>query len=384
LVLHVAEVLGHGEGGQRHPEAPPRGLVHLAVDQGGLLDDARLLHLDPQVGALSGALPHPGEDRDAAVLEGDPVDHLLDEHGLAHTGAAEQADLATLHVGLEQVDDLDARLEHDGPGLQGVEVGGGPVDLPVVLRLPDRVGVERLAQHVEHVAEHGVTDGHLQATPEVAHHCTAGQAVGGLQADAADPAVTDLLGHLGRDDVLVALELAVHLDGAVDLRQGVGRELHVDDRSGDGHHPAGGQRAGFAVLGCSGGHERRAPLMLSVTARWRRMVWQRSVAVGTCTVQTLVSMTRPPWSSPVPARSASAPLTISMISVVMVSCRARFMIREYFLMSSPALSVAAAMARWRAVSSDAVAWRSAAKISVSAARGPRVSSRMAASGSNSV
>ena len=34
-------------------------------------------------------------------------------HGLAHAGAAEEADLAALsQVGLNQVDDLDAGLEH--------------------------------------------------------------------------------------------------------------------------------------------------------------------------------------------------------------------------------------------------------------------------------
>ena len=85
------------------------GLVHLPVDQGGLVDDTGLLHFEPHVGALTGALADAGEHRDTTVLLGDPVDHLLDDHGLAHAGAAEQADLATLHVGLQQVDDLDAR-----------------------------------------------------------------------------------------------------------------------------------------------------------------------------------------------------------------------------------------------------------------------------------
>ena len=41
-----------------------------------------------------------------------PLDHFLDKHGLAHTGAAEQADLPALHIGGEQVDHLDAGLEH--------------------------------------------------------------------------------------------------------------------------------------------------------------------------------------------------------------------------------------------------------------------------------
>ena len=57
----------------------------------------------------------------------------------------------------------------------------------------------------------------------------------------------------------------------------------------------------------------------------------------------------PPWDS------ASAPLTISMISVVMASWRARFMARDRLMMSSSALSVAAFMARWREACSEAEA-----------------------------
>ena len=49
------------------------------------------------------------------------ADHLLDDDGLAHAGAAEHADLAALHVGLQQVDDLDAGLEHHGLRLELVE-----------------------------------------------------------------------------------------------------------------------------------------------------------------------------------------------------------------------------------------------------------------------
>ena len=53
--------------------------------------------------------------------------------GLAHAGAAEEADLAALHVGLEQVDDLDAGLEHLRPGLELVERRRVAVDLPPVV-----------------------------------------------------------------------------------------------------------------------------------------------------------------------------------------------------------------------------------------------------------
>ena len=132
LVLHVAEVLGHRERAQRDPQTHTRRLVHLAVHERGLLDDARLLHLQPEVGALTGALADTGEHRHTTVLGGDPVDHLLDEHRLAHAGAAEQADLAALHVRLEQVDDLDAGLEHQRLRLELVERRRVAVDVPPV------------------------------------------------------------------------------------------------------------------------------------------------------------------------------------------------------------------------------------------------------------
>ena len=79
----------------------------------------------------------------------------------------------------------------------------------------------------------------------------------------------------------VPVELDGELDGVVDLGQGVRRELHVDDGAGDGDDPAVFECAGRdGVLRCGGGHCGQAPF---------------------------------DW------RSASAPPTISMISVVMES-----------------------------------------------------------------
>ncbi len=50
-----------------------------------------------QVIALAGTLTDAGKDRVAAVLGSDVADQLLDDDGLADTGAAEQADLTALH-----------------------------------------------------------------------------------------------------------------------------------------------------------------------------------------------------------------------------------------------------------------------------------------------
>ena len=62
------------------------------------------------------------------MLLGDVADELLDDDGLADAGAAEDADLAALGEGADEVDDLDAGLEDLGRGRLLVERGRGAVD----------------------------------------------------------------------------------------------------------------------------------------------------------------------------------------------------------------------------------------------------------------
>ena len=61
-----------------------------------------------QIVALAGSLADAGEDGVTTVSLGDVVDQLHDQDSLADTGAAEEADLTTLGVGGQKVDDLDA------------------------------------------------------------------------------------------------------------------------------------------------------------------------------------------------------------------------------------------------------------------------------------
>ena len=114
----VAEVLRHGEGGKRDAQARAGRLVHLAEDQAGLLEDLGVLHLLPQVVAFPRPLSDAGEDGVAAVLRGDVVDELLDDDGLAHPGAAEQPRFPAAHIGAEEIDHLDPRLEDLRLGLE--------------------------------------------------------------------------------------------------------------------------------------------------------------------------------------------------------------------------------------------------------------------------
>ena len=255
LVLHVAEVLGHRQRRERHPQAHARRLVHLAEHERGLLDDARLLHLDQQVGALTGALADAGEHRHTTVLRGDPVDHLLDEHGLAHAGAAEQADLAAGQVGREQVDDLDAGLEHLRLGLERVERRRLAVDVPALVDAVEHLaGRPSSGSPITFHTWPSVTSptGTLMPWPVLRTGAPRGQAVGRLQRDDPHPAVADLLGDLAGDHGLDAFELDGHLDGGVDLGQRAAGELDVDHRAGDGDDPAVLERGGgrLSVRGC--------------------------------------------------------------------------------------------------------------------------------------
>ena len=135
-----------GQSGKGDPQAHAGRLVHLAEDQRGVLEHARLGHLDAEVGALTRALADAGEHRHTTVVLGDPADHLGDEHGLADTGAAEQADLAAQQVGREEVDDLDAGLEHVARGSSSSNGGAGRwMSQRSSMSATLAAGVERLA-----------------------------------------------------------------------------------------------------------------------------------------------------------------------------------------------------------------------------------------------
>ena len=124
----------------------------------------------------------------------------------------------------------------------------------------------------------------------------------------------------------------------VDLGQRVGRELDVDDRAGDRDDApvlelGPGARSAVMVIGST-------PVLSRLTRRARRVGSRRTA----------------PRAAGRRGARASAPPTISMISVVMASWRARFITRLRLVMSSSALSVAAFIARWRAACSDAAAF----------------------------
>ena len=204
------------------------------------VDDAALLELEPEVVAFARSLADAGKHRHAAVLDGDVVNQLLNDDGLADTGAAEQADLAALEVRLEQVDDLDARLEHLELGRLALEVRRLAVDGPALCALDRLVGeVDRLAEDVEHAAERHWSHRHGDRRAGVDGFHPALHAVGRLHRDGPHAPLAEVL--LDFDDHVdgVAPRGGDDADGVVDVGQVPVGEFDVDDRSDDLDDPAG-------------------------------------------------------------------------------------------------------------------------------------------------
>jgi hypothetical protein len=164
------------------------------------IDDAALLELVPEVVALARSFADAAEHRHAAVLQGDIVNQLHDDDGLADAGATEQSDLAALQIRLEQVDDLDAGLEHLQLGRLLFECRRGAMNRPALLRLHRTIReVDRLAEHVQHAAERFGAHRHRDRLTEIDRLHAALHAVGRLHRDRADAVLAEVLLDLSDD-----------------------------------------------------------------------------------------------------------------------------------------------------------------------------------------
>jgi hypothetical protein len=240
LVLLVAEIFRHRQGGKRDAHAGARRLVHLAVDERDLgfgevllIDNAGLGHFVVKVVALARALTHPGEHRVTAVGLRDVVDELHDHDRLADARTAEGADLAALGEGRDQVDDLDAGFENLGIGVLVDQRGRGAMDR-VFLREIDRpLAVDGLARDVENTTEHAFANRHGDRSARIENGHTAHEAFGGRHRDRARDTGADVLLHFQGQQLLHACRGELDGQGLIDRRDRILRELHVNDGADD-------------------------------------------------------------------------------------------------------------------------------------------------------
>src|SRR5204863_2512598 len=218
----------------------------------------------------------------------------LDQDGLADARAAEEAHLAALGVGSEEVDDLDPGLEHLLGRREVLDLGRGAVDGPAGVALDGVTPVDRLAQQVEEPPEGRLANRHRDRPAGV--HClvAAAQAIGGVHGHGLDAVVAQVLLHLEHqvDGVTTVALRHLDLERVVDLGQVLVGEDDVDD---DAEH----------LL------DRSDPLTVSVALS---------------------------HLSPYP--SASAPATTSKISWVISAWRTRFISSVRLLIMSCAFSAA--------------------------------------------
>ncbi len=232
----LRKFFGDGQAGQGDTGTGAGRLVHLAEDQRALgpfgraviglrvLVHAGFDHLVVKVVALAGALADAGEHRETAMGLGDVVDQLLDQHGLADAGAAEQADLAAAGVGRQKVDDLDAG--HQDLRFRALvgEFRCGLVDGAACLGF-DRAGlVHGLADDVHDASEGFFTDRNGNRLAGIGHFLAAHQTLCGVHGDGPDGVFSEVLGHFEDQPVAVVLGFERVEDGWQIIV-----ERHVDD-----------------------------------------------------------------------------------------------------------------------------------------------------------
>ena len=114
---------------------------------------------------------------------------------------------------------------------RSVSVGAIAMDRPALLGLDRAAAVDRLADQVEHAAQRGRADRHLDRRAGVEALLAADHAVGAAQRDAADAAAAQVLLHFAGQVDLDALVLGRDLHGVVDRRQLVFGKFDVERRA---------------------------------------------------------------------------------------------------------------------------------------------------------
>ena len=127
------------------------------------------------------------------------VDHLGEQHRLAHARPAEQARLAAALQRHQHIDDLDARLEDLGLGGTPCQRRRSPMDGAPLDIGRRRLAVDGVAEHVEHARENSLADRRLQRPARVLHRHAAREALRGRQRNPAHVMRVALRQHLDDD-----------------------------------------------------------------------------------------------------------------------------------------------------------------------------------------
>ncbi len=186
-----------------------------------------------EVVTLAGPLADAGKHRVARVLDGDVANQLHQRHGLAHAGAAEQADLAALGDRHDQVDHLDARFQQLGGGRLVFIAGRLAMDGQMDVRAHGTGLIHRITQHIHNAAQGLFAHGHRDGLAGVGHAQAPLQALTGAHGDGTHDPVAELLLDLQSQVPIIQRQ------GVIDLGQRIAGKFHVHHGADHLHNSSG-------------------------------------------------------------------------------------------------------------------------------------------------
>ncbi len=149
---------------------------------------------------------------------------------LSDSGTTEEANLTTLSIGGEQIDDLDAS-DQDLLGLALLgEEGSGLVDGGLQAALDGALLIDGLADDVDDTAEGTGSDGNHDGGAGVVDLLASHEALSGLHGNSTNGVLTQVLGDLQHQALGASRDR--HLEGVEDRGEGV-VALNVDDGTDD-------------------------------------------------------------------------------------------------------------------------------------------------------
>ena len=127
---------------------------------------------------------------------GDVINQFHDKYGLTNARTTKQTNLTALHIGFQQVDNLDARGQHFLMGRKFVELRSLPMDGVSTFHVQFRHAVDGLADNVQHAAFNLFAGRHGDRTAQRRCFKVALQTVGVIHCHAAHSVFTDMLLNL--------------------------------------------------------------------------------------------------------------------------------------------------------------------------------------------
>src|SRR5262249_31837359 len=194
----------------------------------------------PKVIALARPLAHTREHRESAVVQGNVIDELHDDNRLADPRTSEESDLASLAVGLQQIDDLDACFKHFRLGLLIFELRSRSVNRVGLLRLNRAFLVDRFPEHVDETTERFTADRNGNRGTRILNVHSTRETIGGGHGYPTHSVFAKVLGHFKRQSHNRLsgglIFLLVDLERVIDVGEMPGGKLYVHHRSDHLYH----------------------------------------------------------------------------------------------------------------------------------------------------